>query len=80
MPNCCNIHIHRILRPLDTLDSAITALGCVAMDLEGTPPPEELEAVRWLFSVLRKEAGDLRDIVDEGCTCTAEAPTQERAQ
>ena len=55
-----------ILSGVNRLDCALTALGCVMMDLGDDPEQEdasEVQAVRWLYDVLRDEAHNIRTLV-----------------
>jgi hypothetical protein len=55
-----------ILSGVNRLDSAITALGCVMRDLDDGPESDtasEVEAIRWLYEMLRDEASNIRDCV-----------------
>jgi hypothetical protein len=51
---------------VNRLDCALTALGCVMMDLGDDPEQNdasEVQAVRWLYAVLRDEAHNIRQCV-----------------
>ena len=55
-----------ILSGVGRLDNAITALGCVMMDLDYDPENGDAttaEAIRWLYEMLRNEAKNIRDCV-----------------
>jgi hypothetical protein len=55
-----------ILSGVNRLDSAITTLGCVMMDLDDGPESEnasEVQAIRWLYDALREEAQNIRQCV-----------------
>jgi hypothetical protein len=55
-----------ILPGVTRLDCAITTRGCIMRDLDDDPESEnlsEVEAIRWLYGVLREEAQNIRQSV-----------------
>lgn len=66
------IELSLIFGAIDRVDCAITALGSVAFELDDDPDREdhmEVASIRWLYSVLRDEAQNVRGYVkllDEG--------------
>jgi hypothetical protein len=59
----------------DRLDCAITALGCVAKELQdGGDASSEAAAVAYLYGVLREETLNLRNCLGTACGCQGGAP------
>lgn len=57
-----------VLGAIDRLDCAITALGGVMMELDDGPDEEDLsevQAVRWLYGMLREESHNVRTLVEK---------------
>jgi hypothetical protein len=55
-----------ILSGVNRLDGALTALGCVLLDLNDDPEDDNasgIAALRWLFEMLEDEARNIRDCV-----------------
>ena len=51
---------------IDRVDCAITALGCLMMELDDGPEENdrsEVAAIRWLYGVMREEAQNVRGYV-----------------
>ena len=61
-----------LLGAIDKLDCAITAYGCVMMELDDDPERDdgrEVAAIKWLYSMLRDEAHNVRgylELLDKG--------------
>lgn len=67
-----------ILSGVNRLDCALTAFGCVMMDLDDDQESEdsrEVATIRWLYDVLREEADNIRAcvrIAQDANSCTAQ--------
>jgi hypothetical protein len=74
-----------ILSGVNRLDCALTTLGCIMMDLDDDPESGNasgVEAIRWLYEVLREEAHNIRHCVAmarDPQSCTPKAADAQRA-
>jgi hypothetical protein len=49
---------------VERMDCAVTTLGTLAADLNGSDDEATIAAIRWLFGVLREEVQNVRETVE----------------